>query len=94
MIAIIIIYIHNDCKHHECNHHTENWPNSAQSRGAIVTISETIDDHNHHIGDHDDDNENLPNSGESHEAPPEGVKERPGAGRIVLFVILNQLDIN
>ena len=50
-----------------------------------MTISETIDDHNHHIGDHDDDNENLPNSGESHESPPEGVKERPGASRVVLI---------
>ena len=58
-----------------------------------MTISETIDDHNHHIGDHDDDDENLPNSGESHESPPEGVKERPGAGRVVLDRSYNLADI-
>ena len=41
--------------------------------------------HCHHDGDYyDDDDENLPNSGESHKAPPEGVEERPGASRVVL----------
>ena len=32
----------------------------------------------------------LPNSGESHESPPEGVQERPGAGRVVLFIIISK----
>ena len=45
----------------------------------IMTIN-IIDQHHDHY-------ENSPNGGESHQAPPEGVKERPGAGRVVLFII-------
>ena len=52
--------------------------------------------HCHNDVDHADEDESLPNSGESHKSPPEGVKERPGAGRVVLtnqlFPIFHQLD--
>ena len=63
-------------------------PSWLQSSSSTKRSHDIYHDHNdnchEHNDDHHDNHENLPNSGEGHETPPEGVKERPRTSRVVL----------